>query len=83
MINLEFIAHRGLHIKAKENSIEAFKLAIESTYFQGFEFDVRMTKDEQFIINHNAFLDNYLIKFTNLNTLKKEHNIILLEDVLK
>lgn len=83
MIILDFIAHRGLHTTNKENTMPAFKGAISSSYFQGFEFDVRMTKDEQFIINHNAFLGNNLIKLTKLATLKKETSILLLEDVLK
>ena len=61
----------------------AFEEAIKSSFFQGFEFDVRMTKDEQFIINHNAFLGNNLIKLSSLANLKKENNILLLEDVLK
>ena len=83
MISLDFIAHRGLHIINKENTMMAFEEAIKSSFFQGFEFDVRMTKDEQFIINHNAFLGNNLIKLSSLANLKKENNILLLEDVLK
>lgn len=50
----QLIAHRGLHNNkgdAPENSLAAFKLAVEAGY--GIELDVRETKDEQLVICHD------------------------------
>ncbi len=51
-----FIGHRGTRTDFDENTIGAFKKAIEygSNYI---EFDVRETKDEKFIIFHDTTLD--------------------------
>jgi len=49
-----FYAHRGLHknrSKAPENSIPAFRLAIENSY--GIELDVQLTKDEVPVVIHD------------------------------
>ena len=49
-----YIAHRGLHDNkgpAPENSMAAFKLAVEKGY--GIEFDVHITRDEQLVIFHD------------------------------
>jgi len=65
----KLIAHRGLHDKnIIENSYIAIKKAIESEKYLGVEFDIRVTKDNEFIIYHNSFYNNKLIK----NTLYKE-----------
>ncbi len=45
------IAHRGYHCFFPENSIPAFKEAINRNY--GIEFDVRMTKDGELIVFHD------------------------------
>ena len=39
------IAHRGLKEHAKENTLEAFSLALKSEHYAGFECDIRTTKD--------------------------------------
>ena len=84
MIFLKFIAHRGLRTnKIKENTLLAFQKAIQSSFMSGFEFDVRETKDKQFIINHNAFIKDSLIKQKTLKELKKLYNILTLNEVLK
>ncbi len=49
------IAHRGASALAPENTIVAFKKAIESDA-DGIEFDVRLTKDEIPIVFHDATL---------------------------
>jgi len=52
-----FYAHRGLYnnqSKAPENSLSAFKLAIDNIY--GIELDVRLTKDNIPIVFHDASL---------------------------
>lgn len=51
-------AHRGLHDEAAgvpENSLAAFDRAIEAGY--GIELDVRMTRDANVIVFHDATLD--------------------------
>lgn len=77
---MKLIAHRGLYkTKSEQNTIKAFLNAIKNECYIGFEFDVRQTKDNKFVINHDADINNKLIKNTNYNEL----NILLLEKVLK
>lgn len=46
------IAHRGFHHeKIEENTLAAFRLAIEKGY--GIELDVRLTKDGQVVVYHD------------------------------
>ena len=81
---MKLIAHRGLRSKEfKENTLGAFQNAIVNQEISGFEFDVRQTKDKNFIINHNMFIKNDLIKSKRLKYLQNRHNITMLEDVLK
>lgn len=50
-------AHRGLHdnkTSAPENSLKAFKLAVEGGY--GIELDVQLTKDDIPVIVHDFYL---------------------------
>ena len=50
-------AHRGLHDgnrKVAENSLEAFRLAVEHGY--GMELDVQLTKDNQLVVFHDKSL---------------------------
>ena len=68
-----FIAHRGLKINNdKENTINSFINAIKSDNYQGFECDIRETKDGIFIINHNSFTNLKLIKNSLYKELKKD-----------
>ena len=67
-----FIAHRGKKTKdALENSLASFKLAIDDSKFDGFECDVRETSDKKYVICHDAIYENYIIKYTTLDKLKK------------
>ena len=52
-----YIAHRGLfdsNLSIPENSIPAFKRAVEHGF--GIELDVRLTKDRQLVVFHDATL---------------------------
>ncbi|MBM6859641.1 glycerophosphodiester phosphodiesterase [Clostridium saudiense] len=63
LINTKF-AHRGLHSDdgmIPENSLEAFKKAIENNY--GIELDVSFTKDKKTVVFH----DDNLLRMTGLN----------------
>ena len=78
-----FIAHRGLVKKGiTENTLEAFKLAIESDKYIGFELDIYTSLDNEFIVFHNPLLDNKFIWNYTSKELKKK-KVILLKDVLK
>ncbi len=84
MIFLKFIAHRGLRTDTiKENTLEAFKNAIQNDKIIGFEFDIRKTKDNYFVVNHNSFINLDLIKRKTYKYLKKKYNLPLLEEVLE
>lgn len=52
------IAHRGLHDKFPENSIGAYKMAIEKKY--AIELDVRFTKDKKIICIHDRYAKRLL-----------------------
>lgn len=84
MIFLKFIAHRGLRSDTiKENTIASFKNAINNPYTRGFEFDIRKTLDNKFVVNHNAFIKKDLIKHKTYNYLKKHYDLPLLSEVLE
>ena len=60
-------AHRGLHGNGvPENSMTAFKLAVEKGY--GVELDVQMTKDKQLVVFH----DGNLKRVCGVDVFKKE-----------
>lgn len=81
---MKFIAHRGLRTcEIKENTIESFQNAINSPVMSGFELDVRQTKDKGFVINHNAFIKNDLIRRKRFRYLKRKYNLPSLNEVLK
>ncbi|WP_372651654.1 glycerophosphodiester phosphodiesterase family protein [Halobacteriovorax sp.] len=69
------IAHRGLHdIEIPENSLGAFKSAIDSSYV--IELDVRLTKDGKVVVFHDLetsrLMDqNYKISDTDLSELEE------------
>lgn len=81
---MKFIAHRGLRTETiKENTIYAFQNAIANEKIAGFEFDIRKTLDNQFVVNHNAFIKTSLIKRKTYKYLKKKYNLPLLQEVLE
>lgn len=47
------IAHRGKHVKYYENTLNAFKEAAKGPYF-GIETDIHLTKDNFWIVHHDA-----------------------------
>ena len=67
------IAHRGVHNNKDipENSLLAFKIAIERKY--AIEFDIEITKDNKLVIHH----DDNLKRMTGVN--KKVENLNLEE----
>lgn len=77
----KLIAHRGNTKSSKENTLAAFFDAINSGDYVGFECDVRQSKDNKFVVYHDAMFQGKLIKNINYQTLKKE-NVPLLEEVL-
>lgn len=78
----KLISHRGIHNKLiKENSYDAINNALKSNKYCGVEFDVRVTKDHEFILFHNATNNNKLIKNTNYKELPKY--VPKLESILK
>lgn len=77
------IAHRGkVDSINKENTIEAFKAAINDIKYDGFELDIRETKDKKIVVVHDFVVDNKLIKRVNYKELER-YNIPFLERVLK
>lgn len=71
----QIIAHRGWSGKYPENTITAFKKALELPV-DGVEFDLRMTRDGKIVISHDAAVDrrsngNGLISDMTLAELKQ------------
>lgn len=77
----KFIAHRGIWNKlVKDNSYEALYNGLMSSLYIGIETDLRVTKDNIFILHHDALYNGKLIKNLFYNELE---NIVKLEDILK
>ena len=75
------IAHRAnTEDKYKENSLEAIKSALKKEYIDGIEIDIRITKDNYFVLNHNALYAGKIIKNTSIKELNKLDE---LDNVLK
>ncbi len=94
MKNYKYIAHRGLfdNASAPENSIPAFKKAVESGF--GIELDVQLTADNRLVVFHDDTLERVCgskaalrdMPYDELSTLKlfgSDESIPLFEDVLK
>ena len=78
---MKLISHRGIHNKMiKENTYESIKNAIDSDKYVGVEFDVRCTKDNEFIIYHDPIYNGNLISNTMYLELPKY--VPKLEDIL-
>ena len=78
---MKIIAHRGNDSLHRENSKEAILNSLNKSYIDGVEFDIRITKDNKFIINHDPFFHGLFIEKTSSKTLKKE-GLNTLEEVL-
>lgn len=69
---VKLIKHRGIHNKkVKENTYDAIKMALNDDKYLGVEFDVRETKDHEFIIYHDALYNGNLISTMNEDELPK------------
>lgn len=92
---MKFIAHRGLdNHKYYENTKEALIESLNKDYIDGVELDIRLTKDNKFVIHHNSsyvylgvrkFIKSYNYKDIvndNLGSLKEVRYINGLEDFL-
>ena len=47
------VAHRGLHVSERENTVAAFKAAVDLGV-DGVELDVRRTRDGVLVVHHDA-----------------------------
>jgi len=86
-------AHRGVYDNQTiyENTIEAFKSAIDHSY--GIELDIALTKDKKVIVFHDSTLKRLLktdkkineVTYEELTEIEKNHpfNVPLLENVLE
>ena len=75
---MKYIAHRGIHNNKKdENTYNAFK-NIQESIFCGYEADVRVTKDNEFIIYHDPLYKGRLIR----NVYYNEINALTLDKLL-
>ena len=79
------IAHRGIHHRFLENSIQAFDLAIKKNMI--IELDVRLSKDRVVLVFHDANLKRIFgidqeLKDLTLEEIKKYKYIPTLEEVL-
>lgn len=80
---MRYIAHRGMVEKGvTENTIDAFKRAINSEKYSGFELDIRTSKDNKFIVYHDFFIEGKLVSSLTVKDLKK-YGVATLDEVLK
>lgn len=79
----KLIAHRGLKKAVKENTIDAFTLALNNEHYVGFECDIRTTKDGVFVIAHNPMIGLDIISNTSYRELARKYPLPTLEQVLK
>lgn len=70
--DLKMVAHRGLSSCAPENSLSAYRLAGEAG-FKYAECDIRMTKDNEWVLIHDAKLNRVMDKggLVSENTLEE------------
>ena len=55
-------AHRGLHALAPENSLPSFEEAVNNNYYSA-ECDIQLTKDNRWVVIHNAEVDDRFCEF--------------------
>lgn len=77
------LGHRGTRLYAPENTIEAFDRALQDGC-DGFEFDVRVTKDGQAVVCHGPSSHHRQISGCTLNDLREiAPTLPSLNDVLR
>ncbi len=52
---MKILAHRGIHEKVMENSLESFRL-VRGSNVDGVELDIRLTRDEKIVVFHDEDL---------------------------
>lgn len=92
---MQFLVKNGASTKnTPNNSMDSFLLAINTSYIDGIEVNLNLTKDGNIIIYHSDSIMNHPkhkfidltmedIKKYNLGTKVKKHDIIKLEQLLK
>lgn len=76
------LGHRGTRKYAAENTLRAFELALEHGC-DGFEFDVRSTRDGQAVVCHNPRLKRVEVaRVSHGDLLRQFPSLPTLEDVL-
>jgi len=93
---MKIISHRGNNLsKYKGNSKEAILEALNTSYIDGVEFDVRITKDKKIVLIHDPIINfvsdgkgivrnmkyEELLKY-NFGSFKYPTKVVLLEDLL-
>jgi glycerophosphoryl diester phosphodiesterase len=83
----QIVAHRGIHSSARENTSQAFELAIQAGADYA-ELDVRRTKDSVLVVHHDAAIKGNEIsncRFRLLEAAADElgYKLERLEDILK
>ena len=79
--------HRGLHTKEKENTMAAFKAAVDNNA-DGIELDVQLTKDNKMVIIHDfntlrtGGVDLVVSESTYEEVMKADSSIPTLDEVL-
>ena len=64
-------AHRGVHALAPENSLPSFEEAVNNGYYSA-ECDIQLTKDNKWVVIHNAEVDDRFCQFGRIEDLTLE-----------
>ena len=76
-----FIAHRGLvNDDNHENTIQALRQALNSDKYVGVETDLRVTKDNYFVLVHDVIYKGKIVKYSHYDDLE---GVDRLEDLLR
>ena len=64
-------AHRGVHALAPENSLPSFEEAVNNNYYSA-ECDIQLTKDNKWVVIHNAEVDGRFCQYGKIKDLTLE-----------
>lgn len=64
-------AHRGLHALAPENSLPSFEEAVNKGFYSA-ECDIQLTKDNKWVVIHNAEVDGRFCQYGKIKDLTLE-----------
>lgn len=59
-------AHRGVTARAPENTVPAYEAAVELGYYSA-ECDIRLTKDNEWVLIHNSTTDTWFCQYGNVS----------------